>query len=215
MNWDPVTHYKAVEVARRYDAERFSSSAGKFFNALEKRHVRRMFNDVPRSAKVLDMPCGTGRFAEVLLDMGFNVTGVDISEAMLQVAREKLDRFGQAFITKAIDVRELAKQAPKSFDIALCARFLMHFPLEKQVEFLRAVTALTRRTIVLTQSYSSGYQRLRRRVKRTLFDSQPSSHPIEESELQLLLQQSGLREVRRVRPMPLLTEVIYVVAEPR
>src|SRR5690348_3715703 len=79
MDWDPVGHYQDVEVAERYDCERFSRWTGRIFNALEKRAVRKAFRGVPRSAVVVDVPCGTGRLAEVLLDEGFEVVGVDIS----------------------------------------------------------------------------------------------------------------------------------------
>lgn len=39
--------------------------------------------------RVLELACGTGRIAVVLAENGFDVTGVDISEGMLTVARRK------------------------------------------------------------------------------------------------------------------------------
>lgn len=214
MNWDPVTHYKDVPVAERYDRERFSSLAGRVFNALERQTIRRAFRGVPPHATVLDLPCGTGRFAEVLLDEGFKVVGVDISAAMLAVARRKVARFGERFSIRVADVRELAREERKVYDVALCARVLMHFPLDQQVEFLRGVATLTRGTVVFTQSYDSPYQRLRRALKRLLGNQPPSNFPIDESQLQQLLARSGLVEVRRLRMLRLISEAIYVVAEP-
>jgi SAM-dependent methyltransferase len=38
--------------------------------------------------RVLDAGCGTGRVAARLADLGFDVTGVDVDEAMVDVARE-------------------------------------------------------------------------------------------------------------------------------
>lgn len=40
--------------------------------------------------KILDLGCGTGRHAEVLLERGYSVTGIDRSEAMLALARQRL-----------------------------------------------------------------------------------------------------------------------------
>src|SRR5918994_1596481 len=97
MGWDPVTHYKDAAVAELYDRERFSSLSGRIFNALEKRNIRKAFKRISRAAIVMDLPCGTGRFAEVLLDTGFKVVGIDISAAMVHVARRKLERFGRRF----------------------------------------------------------------------------------------------------------------------
>lgn len=41
-----------------------------------------------KGASVLDVPCGTGRHAYLLAKKGFHVTGVDISEACLKIAKE-------------------------------------------------------------------------------------------------------------------------------
>ena len=213
MDWDPVTHYKEVAVAERYDRERFSSFPGRVFNALEKYNMRKAFRAVPRDQTVLDLPCGTGRFSEVLLEEGFKVIGIDISQAMLEVAKRKLERFGPRFETRVADVRELAQKESQRYDVALCARVLMHFPLEGQISFLRSVAELTRRRVVFTQSLSTPYQRLRRRIKRLLGNQPPAGYPITEAELKTLLAGAGLKEVDRLRPMPLVTEAIYVIAE--
>jgi 2-polyprenyl-3-methyl-5-hydroxy-6-metoxy-1,4-benzoquinol methylase len=213
MDWDPVTHYKDIAVAERYDRERFSRATGRMFNALEKVHIRRAFKDVPRDATVMDLPCGTGRFAEVLLEQGFKVTGIDISPAMLHVAQRKVQRFGDKFETRVADVRELAKQEQKRYDVALCARVLMHFPLEEQITFLRSVAALTRRRVIFTQSLSTPYHRTRRSLKKLIGNPPPAMYPINEAELKALLAGAGLREVRRIRPMALVTESIFVIAD--
>ena len=214
LDWDPVNHYKEVAVAERYDRERFSSISGKVFNALEKASIRSAFRDVPRQSWVLDLPCGTGRIAEELLDSGLRVEGVDISAAMLEVASRKLARFGDKFTTRVGDVRELAKLDPKRYELALCARVLMHFPLEEQIVFLKAVTDLTKGRVVFTQSLSSPYQRFRRKVKKVLRNQQPSGFPITEVQLSELLKGAGLREVRRLRTAALISEAMVVVAEP-
>ena len=214
MDWDPVTHYKEIAVAERYDRERFGRLSGRVFNALEKYHMRRAFRRISSNVTIMDLPCGTGRFAEVLLEEGFNVVGIDISAAMLEVARRKLQRFGQHFETRVADVRDLAKQERKRYDVALCARVLMHFPLEEQITFLRSVAELTKGQVVFTQSLSTPYQRFRRRIKRLIGNPPPATYPITETQLKTLLAGAGLKEVDRVRPMALLSEAIYVIAKP-
>jgi 2-polyprenyl-3-methyl-5-hydroxy-6-metoxy-1,4-benzoquinol methylase len=214
LDWDPITHYKDVAVAERYDRERFSSLSGRVFNALERRLIRRAFRDAPAGATVLDLPCGTGRFAEVLLQEGFRVVGIDISPAMLAVARRKAAPFGARFEARVADVRELAGREAKRYDVALCARVLMHFPLEEQIRFLRGVATLTRGKVVFSQSYDSAYQRLRRGIKRLLGNQPPANYPIGESQLQRLLAGAGLREVRRLRLLAAISEAVYIVAEP-
>jgi 2-polyprenyl-3-methyl-5-hydroxy-6-metoxy-1,4-benzoquinol methylase len=213
MDWDPTTHYKDVAVAERYDRERFSSLAGRVFNTLERRELLRAFAAVPKTATVLDLPCGTGRLAETLLGAGYRVVGADISRAMLDVASRKLERFGGRFTTRVGDVRELAQREQGTYDAALCARVLMHFPLEEQITFLRAVATLSRGTVVFSQSLSSPYQRARRGVKRLLGNAGPAAYPITARELRELLRGAGLREVGRYRLNRLISEAMFVVAE--
>jgi 2-polyprenyl-3-methyl-5-hydroxy-6-metoxy-1,4-benzoquinol methylase len=215
MDWNPTTHYKDVLVAERYDRERFNGLAGRVFNGLEQRAIRRAFGRTPRSALVMDLPCGTGRLAETLLGEGFRVLGIDISGAMLQVARRKLARFGDRFDTLVADVHELARDKGPFCDVALCARVLMHFPLEQQIAFLRSVAMLTRGTVVFSQSLSTPYQRARRGVKRLLGSHPPAMYPITEDDLAHLLEGAGLREVRRYRVARLVSEGMFVVAEHR
>jgi SAM-dependent methyltransferase len=46
----------------------------------------------PRGARILDLCCGDGRLASVLEQNGFRVTGLDGSEEMLRIARERCPR---------------------------------------------------------------------------------------------------------------------------
>jgi 2-polyprenyl-3-methyl-5-hydroxy-6-metoxy-1,4-benzoquinol methylase len=213
LDWNPTTHYKDVAVAERYDRERFSRLSGRVFNALEKRAVRRAFGGVPPGATIVDVPCGTGRLAETLLEQGHHVVGVDISDAMLNVAQRKLQRFGLGFETLVGDVSELAQLGRAIYDAALCARVLMHFPLEEQIRFLASVAKLARGTVVFSQSISTPYQRLRRGLKQLLGNPAPARYPITEAELASLLSGAGLREVRRIRVARLVSEGMFVVAE--
>ena len=42
-----------------------------------------------KSLKIIDVGCGTGRHSIELTKRGYNVTGIDLSESQLQVAKEK------------------------------------------------------------------------------------------------------------------------------
>jgi SAM-dependent methyltransferase len=56
-------------------------------------HLIRFYQSKPvaeRTANVLDLGCGTGHLAAMLLDAGYHVTGLDRSRFMLEVARKKL-----------------------------------------------------------------------------------------------------------------------------
>ena len=46
-------------------------------------------NGLPAGGRVLDVGCGTGRHAALLAEMGYQVTGTDLSAAMLTIARTR------------------------------------------------------------------------------------------------------------------------------
>ena len=212
MNWNPDEHYKSRQVADEYDRKRFSSMAGRVFNYLEKRTITKCFASVPRGGTIVDAPCGTGRLAEPLLAAGYRVHGLDISDEMLDVARQRLRVFRDRFTCEVADVKAERPRGPL-YDAALCARVLMHFPLDQQIEFLSGVAAFSRTAVVINHSLDSGYQRLRRRVKHWLGHQASANHPVSNADIKELLQKSGLREVQRYRLVSLVSEAVYIVAE--
>ncbi len=56
---------------------------------------------------VLDLCCGTGTLTELMYDMGYDVVGVDGSEAMLDIAMKKRDETGSEILYLLQDMREL------------------------------------------------------------------------------------------------------------
>jgi 2-polyprenyl-3-methyl-5-hydroxy-6-metoxy-1,4-benzoquinol methylase len=180
---------------------------------LERRALLSAFSIVPKGAQVLDLPCGTGRLAEVLIEAGYNVVGADISEDMLAVARRRLQRFGTRFSSKVKDVRSVSSSDLR-YPAVLCARVLMHFPLAEQIDFVTGVAALSERYVVITHSFNSSYQRARRQFKRVVVGAKsPASYPISNDQIRTLLAETGLREARRIRLPRLISEAIILVAE--
>ncbi len=45
---------------------------------------------ITKKGDILDLGCGTGKFAEYFIKDGYNVIGVDISKEMIRVANEKM-----------------------------------------------------------------------------------------------------------------------------
>lgn len=73
--------------AGRYD-EWYQTSEGIVVDRIEKEAVMGYLGPRP-GMSVLDIGCGTGNYSLALARLGLNVTGVDISAAMLARAREK------------------------------------------------------------------------------------------------------------------------------
>lgn len=63
--------------------------------------------NLPAGAPVLDLACGTGRHAVVLAENGLRVTGVDLSENLLEIARKETARLGHSIDLIRSDMRYL------------------------------------------------------------------------------------------------------------
>ncbi|MCG7988735.1 MAG: bifunctional 2-polyprenyl-6-hydroxyphenol methylase/3-demethylubiquinol 3-O-methyltransferase UbiG [Candidatus Thiodiazotropha weberae] len=78
--------------------------------------------------EVLDVGCGGGILSENLAACGAKVTGIDMGEAPLQVARLHLLESGLEVNYERIPVERLAEERPASFDLITCMEMLEHVP---------------------------------------------------------------------------------------
>ncbi len=92
--------------------------------------------------RVLDLACGAGGFSFLLEDLGFQVVGLDSSEAMLERAKEfARDKRSKVEFVKG-DARELPFE-DSSFDYVLFVDSLVHFePAELNRVFREAARVL-------------------------------------------------------------------------
>ncbi|WP_299989496.1 class I SAM-dependent methyltransferase [uncultured Pontibacter sp.] len=75
------------DIADSYD-DYYRTDMGQHVDLLEKAVVSELLQRIPRGA-MLEAGCGTGHWSSYFLEQGFNVTGIDASEAMLSIASEK------------------------------------------------------------------------------------------------------------------------------
>ena len=77
---------------------------------------------------VLDIGCGGGILSESMAGLGASVTGIDLSEKALGVARLHLLESGKTVDYRMISAEDLAAQSPASFDVVTCMEMLEHVP---------------------------------------------------------------------------------------
>ncbi|MFI2810743.1 MULTISPECIES: bifunctional 2-polyprenyl-6-hydroxyphenol methylase/3-demethylubiquinol 3-O-methyltransferase UbiG [Microbulbifer] len=77
---------------------------------------------------LLDVGCGGGILTEAMAQRGAAVTGIDMGEAPLKVARLHALESGTEVDYQRIPVEELAEKQPESFDIVTCLEMLEHVP---------------------------------------------------------------------------------------
>jgi len=77
---------------------------------------------------VVDIGCGGGILAESMANAGAEVTGIDMAEGPLAVARLHQHESGAEVDYRQATAEELASEAPESFDIVTCLEMLEHVP---------------------------------------------------------------------------------------
>jgi 2-polyprenyl-6-hydroxyphenyl methylase / 3-demethylubiquinone-9 3-methyltransferase len=76
----------------------------------------------------LDVGCGGGILSESMAILGAKVTGIDLGEKALKVAKLHSLESGVAVDYQLVSVEELAEKYPASFDIVTCLEMLEHVP---------------------------------------------------------------------------------------
>ena len=108
--WDPEGEFKslhAINPLRLNFIQNIASLAGK---------------------RVLDVGCGGGILSEAMAQQGAEVTGIDMAEASLAVARLHLLESGQQVDYQQITAEQLADAQPATFDVVTCLEMLEHVP---------------------------------------------------------------------------------------
>ena len=78
--------------------------------------------------QVLDVGCGGGILAESMARRGAEVTGIDMGETPLSVAKLHMLESGVKVDYRRITAEELAEAHPASFDVVTCMEMLEHVP---------------------------------------------------------------------------------------
>ncbi|MES9945152.1 bifunctional 2-polyprenyl-6-hydroxyphenol methylase/3-demethylubiquinol 3-O-methyltransferase UbiG [Candidatus Thiodiazotropha sp. CDECU1] len=108
--WDPHSEFKPLHE----------------INPLRLEYIKRL---APLDGKqVLDVGCGGGILSESMAANGAQVTGIDMGEAPLQVARLHLLESGLEINYERIPVERLAEEQPEQFDVVTCMEMLEHVP---------------------------------------------------------------------------------------
>ena len=92
--------------------------------------------------RVLDVGCGGGILAESLAQRGAEVTGIDMGEAPLSVARLHGIESGTRVTYRQTTAEAMAQEMPSAFDIVTCLEMLEHVPDPSSV--IRACATLVK-----------------------------------------------------------------------
>jgi ubiquinone/menaquinone biosynthesis C-methylase UbiE len=125
----PSSDYQAKSayqggIASRYEADRMQEPLW----AIEQAFVGSLIEKLPRGAKVLDVPAGTGRFIGMFQARRLRISAMDISTDMLNALKERHPECGEELCILEGDAEKLPF-ADQSIDWILSWRFFHLIPL--------------------------------------------------------------------------------------
>jgi SAM-dependent methyltransferase len=167
------------------------------FYALAFDHVAQVLG-VPDGGPILDAGCGSGTKSAHLASRGFRVVGVDISEQILEAARENLDKSGLSDRV-TLQVADLTSMRfdDGAFRGVLCWGVLMHVPeVERAIAELARVTA-PGGTIVVSEGNRYSVQAIALRSLKRLLNRERAEVRARPSGVELWEETSAGRLVTR------------------
>jgi SAM-dependent methyltransferase len=147
----PLFKAEDGRVVDAYEGRRYTGRAQGFLDRRERACLEQLLRKrvaVPGQT-VLDMPCGYGRIAPLLVGLGLTPLWGDISFAMAHRASRRPE--AQRGVGQLVGSAEQIPLATNAVDGATCIRLIEHFRLgQSRTEFMRELGRVVRRWLVVS-----------------------------------------------------------------
>ena len=145
-----------------YEIRRFGRSRrGERMNRFEREVTKHILSKIPANSLVADVPCGMGRFSDLVIEQGHRYLGLDINFAYTQYAATRLKKF---LLTGQASILDLPL-ADNSVDLILSIRIFHHFQSEQIEQALKEISRVSPRALI------TYYNRNTWRIQRRRFSS--------------------------------------------
>ena len=125
-NVDPLELEKFNQLAHRWWDPNSEFKPLHEINPLRLDYIDQLSN--LKDKVVLDVGCGGGILSESMSVRGAKVTGIDLGEKSLKVAKLHLLETGNRVEYRNIAVEDLAEEKPHYYDVVTCMEMLEHVP---------------------------------------------------------------------------------------
>jgi ubiquinone/menaquinone biosynthesis C-methylase UbiE len=205
--------YKDVEVARRYD-DLFRKSG----NGLRGWCARRVAeaerakiagflsqrNALMQIHRILDIPCGTGKLADIVGQYGDEVVCGDISPEMMDLAKLQYSQARPDAQFVEADAAHLSYE-DGYFDMVVCLRLLHRVPQDVRILILKELARVSSRDVIFSVAIVDVWQQLRLNIRKLLIRSTPIPCASTKQEVKQAINAAGLRVVSGERVLGVLS----------
>lgn len=133
-----------------YRRTRYKGIDQKIINRKEYRILKEIFGAIQGNISILDVPCGYGRFSDLLLEMSSNLTSIDISFPMVVATRRYAPFTNSQHHFLVGDIKDLPLK-DNSFDCVLTIRLFQHI-LNPSIrsQILKELHRVTKRMVIIS-----------------------------------------------------------------
>jgi len=125
-NADPIELEKFSQLAHKWWDPNSEFKPLHEINPLRLAYIDRIASLAGKTA--LDVGCGGGILSEALADAGATVTGIDLADKSLSVAKLHLLESGKKVDYRKVAAEVLAEERPAHYDVVTCMEMLEHVP---------------------------------------------------------------------------------------
>jgi 2-polyprenyl-3-methyl-5-hydroxy-6-metoxy-1,4-benzoquinol methylase len=179
----------------------------------EMRLIDRAFALIPKTHRVLDVPCGGGRVTVHLAERGYRVSAADLSEAMLEIAREHVAERHVDCAVQRQDIEKLT-YADGAFDTVVSFRLFHHFPTaEIRQRVVNELCRVARHNVVLSYFSPLSFTSVKRKLRAATGGRDSQKYPTPLSEVEAYFKSAGFRLVKNFAQTPLVHTLHVAVFE--
>ena len=123
-----------------------SQDTYKLFAEYYDKYVRNFSEDLifylsraDKNEKIIEIGCGTGRILEYFLDNGYSITGVDISNEMIEKSRKKLSAYLKTGNLRILKHDFCVNTISEKFTLCLITFYTFNYILDNPLQFLKNI----------------------------------------------------------------------------
>ena len=179
----------------------------------EMRVLDRAFKLIPKTHKVLDVPCGGGRVTIHLSKKGYEVSAADLSEDMIEIARQALADNKLDCSVERQDVEKFTL-GDRSFDTIVSFRLFHHFPNpEIRQRVAKELCRVAAHNVVLSYFSPNSWTSVKRKLRAARGGRKSDKHATSLVEVEDYFKKVGFRLVKNFARAPLIHTLHVAVFE--